>query len=310
MPQQIDNNEAIKLKNRAATASVLLASTLCLIKTFATFSTGSLAILSSLIDSLADVFASSISFIAVKFSSRPATCNHRYGYGRAESISALIQSAFIAGSGLFVMYDGVNRLINPTPLHKTSLGIFIMVVSLAATIALICFQKYVAKRTGSPAINADSAHYTVDVLTNASIILSLIVVQLFHISWFDTLTAFLISAYLIYNAYKIGHDAVSDLTDRELSAEIRAKVIEIIINSDGIDGFHDFRSRDLGGRYYFEIHLELDGNLPLYKTHELTDKVEDKIKHAFPGAQIIIHQDPYGLHENRLDYQIDGHCDL
>lgn len=309
MPQSlIETNN--RLKRAAASASVMLSGGLCLLKIFGAFYTGSLAILSSLIDSLADVFASSISFVAIRFSTRPASQEHRYGYGRAESISALVQSAFIAGSGLFVMYDGLVRLLDPKPLEKAELGIIIMVISLATTVALIVFQKYVARKTASPAIAADSAHYTVDVLTNASIILSLIVVKLFNMSWFDILTAFAISAYLIYNAYKIATEAVAALTDRELSEEVRKQVIDIVMNSEGVKGYHDFRSRDLGGAYFFEIHLELDGSLTLDKTHELTDKAEEKIKETFPNAQVIIHQDPYGLHENRLDYTIDGKCDL
>lgn len=309
MPQSlIETNN--RLKRAAASASVMLSGGLCLLKIFGAFYTGSLAILSSLIDSLADVFASSISFVAIRFSTRPASQEHRYGYGRAESISALVQSAFIAGSGLFVMYDGFVRLLDPKPLEKAELGIIIMAISLATTVALIVFQKYVARKTASPAIAADSAHYTVDVLTNASIILSLIVVKLFNISWFDILTAFAISAYLIYNAYKIAAEAVAALTDRELSEEVRKQVIDIVMNSEGVKGYHDFRSRDLGGAYFFEIHLELDGSLTLDKTHELTDKAEEKIKETFPNAQVIIHQDPYGLHENRLDYTIDGKCDL
>lgn len=309
MPQSlIETNN--RLKRAAASASVMLSGGLCLLKIFGAFYTGSLAILSSLIDSLADVFASSISFVAIRFSTRPASQEHRYGYGRAESISALVQSAFIAGSGLFVMYDGLVRLLDPKPLEKAELGIIIMAISLATTVALIVFQKYVARKTASPAIAADSAHYTVDVLTNASIILSLIVVKLFNIDWFDILTAFAISAYLIYNAYKIAAEAVAALTDRELSEEVRKQVIDIVMNSEGVKGYHDFRSRDLGGAYFFEIHLELDGSLTLNKTHELTDKAEEKIKETFPNAQVIIHQDPYGLHENRLDYTIDGKCDL
>lgn len=298
------------LKRAAACASISVAVFLCIIKSFAALSTGSLAVLSSLIDSFADVFASSISFIAVRFSTKPATCQHRYGYGRAESVSALIQSAFVAGSGLFVLYDGFSRFISPVKLQKASVGIGVMVFSLVLTLCLIMFQKYVTKKTKSPAIDADSAHYTVDVLTNASIILSLIVVKIFNISWFDILTAFVISLYLIYNAYKIAANALAALTDQELPTEIRANVIKIVLNSEGIRGYHDFRSRDLGGVYHFEIHLELDGNLPLSVVHELTDKVEDKIRAQYANAQITIHQDPFGLKENRLDYSLSGHCDL
>ncbi|MBQ8870050.1 MAG: cation diffusion facilitator family transporter [Alphaproteobacteria bacterium] len=309
MRKKVNENKD-NLKKVAATASIVVSTLLCIIKTFASVYTGSLAVLSSLIDSLSDVFASSISYIAVKFSTKPANCSHRYGYGRAESLSALVQAAFVAGSGLFVLYDGITRLFNPTPLHQTTFGIMVMVVSLGITIVLISFQKYVAKVTNSVAISADSAHYVVDILTNSSIILSLVIIEIFNINWFDILTAALISIYLIYNAYKIAADAIGALTDKELNDEIRNKIIGIIKQCEGVKGFHDLRSRDLGGVYLFEIHLEFDGNLNLFQTHELTENVENKIKAEFDNAQIIIHQDPFGIKESRLDDVLDGNCKL
>ncbi|MBE6451375.1 MAG: cation diffusion facilitator family transporter [Alphaproteobacteria bacterium] len=310
MHKKLNSSQINNLKKTAVTASIVLACLLCAIKTLASVYTGSLAILSSLIDSLSDVFASSVSYVAVKFSTKPANCSHRYGYGRAESLSALIQAAFVAGSGLFVLYDGINRIFNPTPLHQTTFGLIVMIISLIATLILISFQQYVAKLTSSVAISADSAHYTVDVLTNLSIILSLIVVKIFDISWFDILTAGLISLYLIYNAYKIASDAIGALTDKELDDTIRNKVVEIVKNCDGVKGFHDLRSRDLGGVYLFEIHLEFDGNLSLFETHKLTENVENKIKAEFDNAQIIVHQDPFGIKESRLDDVLDGNCKL
>ena len=67
---------------------------------------------------------------------------------------------------------------------------------------------------------------------------------------------------------------------------------------------HDLRTRDLGGCYMFEFHLELDGNLDLYTAHKYTDEVEALIKKKYPDAQIIIHQDPKGILEDRLDNRL------
>ena len=103
--QPLSQEQSNRLKKIATIASVSLAVSLSLLKTFGALYTGSLAVLSSMIDSLADIFASSVTYIAVKYASKPASDNHRYGYGKAEALSALIQSAFIAGSGIFVMYD-------------------------------------------------------------------------------------------------------------------------------------------------------------------------------------------------------------
>ena len=299
-----NTDEKNRLKRAATIASVALAISLSLLKTFGALYTGSLAVLSSMIDSLADIFASSITFIAVKISSKPADSNHRYGHGKVEAVSALIQSAFVAGSGIFVMYDGFSRMLKPVTIEQTGAGILIMSVSLIATLALIVFQKYVAQKTRSQAIAADSAHYTVDVVTNVSIILTLIVVKLFHISWFDTLTAFTVSSYLIYNAYKLARDALALLTDKELGEEIRLNIKKIVLSHDFAKGIHDLRTRDLGGIFMFEFHLELDGDLSLYQAHEYTDAVEASLLRVYPGAQIIIHEDPAGLAEDRLDHKI------
>lgn len=300
-----DTAQQNKLKKRAATASVTLAATLIFLKSLGVFYTGSLAVLSSMIDSLSDLFASTITYIAVRVSSQPADMSHRYGHGKAEALSSLLQAAFIMGSGLFVLYDGILRIFYPQPLEETKFGILVMVTSLILTLLLIAFQRSVAKRTHSQAIRADAAHYMVDVITNSSIILTLLVVSAFEINWFDTLTALIVSAYLLLNAYKLAKDAVSLLMDKELDANIRTNIEKLVISCDHVEGLHDLRTRDLGGQYMFELHLELDGNLSLFDAHKYSDEVENKIKQLYPNAQVIIHQDPAGLFENRLDTEIN-----
>ncbi len=293
-----------KLKKNAATASVALAGILIVLKSFGVFYTGSLAVLSSVIDSMADLFASAVTYIAVRVSSHPADSAHRYGHGKAEALSALLQAAFITGSGLFVLYDGIHRFFYPQTLEQTGFGIGIMTVSLILTLALIVFQRYVAERTNSQAIRADAAHYTVDVITNVSIILTLIIVALSGLGWFDTLAAIAVATYLLLNAYKLAKNAVALLMDKELDDSIREKIEKLVLNCSHVEGLHDLRTRDLGGQYMFELHLELDGELTLFEAHKYSDEVENRIRQIFPNAQIIIHQDPAGLFEKRLDAEI------
>ena len=299
-----------RLKKQAAAASICLAISLTLIKTAGVIFSGSLSVLSSMIDSLADLFASSVTFFAIRVSTQPADFTHRYGHGKAEALSALLQAAFITGSGLFVVYDGISRFFHPQPLPQTDFAILIMGISLVLTLCLIAFQSYVGARTHSQAIKADAAHYSVDVITNISIIATLVVVKLFNISWFDTLTAFVISAYLLFNAYKLAQNAVSVLMDKELPDDIREEISKAVLSCDHILGMHDLRTHDLGGSYMIELHLELDGKLDLETAHHYTDNVELKLKELYPNAQIIIHQDPAGLRETRLDDELNGSCHL
>lgn len=302
--QHLTQEQKNKLKKTATIASLTLSVSLCLLKIFGALYTGSLAVLSSMIDSLTDIFASMATVIAVRFSSQPESYGFRYGYGKAESLSALVQSAFIAGSGMFIMYDGIRRLLYPQPIEQTTVGIIIMIIALIATLALVSYQRYVTRLTESQAISADSAHYMVDIMTNISIIISLVVVRLFAISWFDSLTAVIISAYLLYNASHIAIEAVRILMDAELSNEIRSNIAKIVMECPFSKGLHDLRTHDLGGRYMFEFHLELDGDLSLAAAHDMTDLVEDNLLDNYPDAVIIIHQDPVGIQEERLDNKL------
>lgn len=307
MTQLSQNNY---LKQSAVIAGVVLAILLSLLKFYAFLRTGSLAIFSSFVDSVTDLFASLVTLIAVYFSSKPANVSHRYGYGKTEALSALLQAGFVGISGLFVIIDGIKRLIYPVEIEQTTIGIFIMLFSIFSTLLLVIYQTYVANKTSSLAIKADRAHYTIDFLTNAAVVLSLLFVHFFNFFYFDVAAALFISVYLLYNAYQLALEAIGMITDKELPDEIRTNIEKIVTQSKGIHGMHDFRTRNLGGMYYFELHLEIDGKLSLFKAHELSDKVEKKILDIYPYSQILIHQDPYGIKEDRLDHQIEGKCKI
>ncbi len=297
-------------KHAAAAASVATACLLTIIKAAAAFTTGSLSILSSTADSLADVLSSVITFIAVMYSDRPLTCDHRYGYGKAESVSALIQAAFISGSACFILYDAFYRFFHPVILTDTFVGVCTMTVSLLITLLLIMFQKYVIRRIHSQAIEADSSHYVIDLAANITVLFSLSAVHWLGWTWFDILAAVLVSCYLIFTAFKIAEKALAEITDKEVDNSIKAVIVREVLKIDGIKGYHDLRSRISGSRLFFEIHLEFDGELSLLKTHEIAEHAEHKIVQMYPNAQIIIHQDPYGIEEKRIDNDIIGPCAL
>lgn len=301
---QLTNAKINNLKKIAAISSISLAVFLCLLKMAAVFYTDSLAVLSSMVDSLSDILASLITFFAVKISVKPASTNYRYGYGKAESLSALFQSLFVAMSGLYILYDSIIRFWHPVELKQTAFGLAVMIFSLVVTIILVAFQQFVAKKTNSKAIEADSLHYKVDILTNLSIVLSLGFVHFFGITQADTIIALLIAVYLLWNAFDLGKDAVGLLLDRELDNTIREDVLNIVATHKMKPEAHDLRTRDLGGIYMFEFHLELDGTLDLYTAHKYTDEVENLIRQKYPDAQIIIHQDPLGIKEDRLDSKL------
>lgn len=298
--------ETIRLLHIATAASVAAAAILIAAKTVAWMMTGSVSVLSTLIDSLMDIAASIVNLIAVRNALRPADTEHRFGHGKAEPLAGLGQAAFVAGSSLFLMIEAVDRLVTPAPVTRQGVGIAVMVFSIVVTVALVSFQSYVVRRTNSLAITADSLHYKGDVMIHASVIVSLLISADLGISYLDPLFGIGIALYVLWNAWAIMEKALHELMDRELDQADRDRIIAIARAHKEVRDIHDLRTRSAGPRSFIQFHLELDKNISLLRAHEISDEVEAKVRAAFPGAGVIIHEDPEGVMEHRATFDGEG----
>ncbi len=162
------------LMRRAAIASLGISVVLVAIKAAAYFLSSSVSVLASLADSALDLFTSTLNLVASHSALTPADEDHRFGHGKAEPLAGLAQGAFIAGSATFLIVQGVTRLIAPQPLAQGALTLGIMVASLFGSAGIVAYQRYVVAQTGSLAIGADKLHYTGDLLTNAGVIVAIL----------------------------------------------------------------------------------------------------------------------------------------
>lgn len=281
-----------KLRIRAAIAAIGTAFFLMLLKLLGFFMTGSLAILSSVIDSGLDILASTFNLLAIRKALVPPDDDHRFGHGKAEPLAGLAQSLFVGGSAVFLFVESLPRLIAPEAPTHTLIGLGVMSVSLLCTILLVMYQRSVIRRSPSLAIEADSLHYSADVLMNGSIIISLIAGHFTGITLIDPLFALFIVFYLLHGAYEIACQSIDVLMDRESTPEERHKIVEIICAHKGVLGVHDVRTRHTGTHLVMQFHLDLDGKKSLYEAHEIGDAVEASLKEAFPVSDIMIHLDP------------------
>ncbi|HET6467706.1 MAG TPA: cation diffusion facilitator family transporter, partial [Geminicoccaceae bacterium] len=294
-------DRADRLRRLAAYASIGVATTLVVVKLLTWLATGSVSLLASVIDSAIDAVASLVTLVGVHHALRPADPAHRFGHGKAEPVAALLQSAFIAGSALILASEALNRVVDPRPIANTQLGIAVMAFAAVLTGALVLFQRHVIRRTGSIAISADSVHYTGDLLTNVAVIVALALTELTGALLIDPLFAFGIVAFLLYHAVRLGRGALDVLMDRELPEADRARICRIVLAHPHARGLHDLRTRSAGTAAFIELHLELDGHLSLDRAHTITDQVERQLLRAFPNAEVILHQEPAGIEDERLD---------
>ncbi len=285
---------------RAAYAAVFTALVLIAAKLSAWAYTGSVSILTTLVDSLLDAGASLLNLLAIKHALTPADDEHRFGHGKAEGLAALAQSAFITGSAIFLVLQASQRLSEPHTVTNTNIGIGVMIFSIITTFALTRYQKYVVKQTGSVAIQADALHYFGDIVVNLSVILALLIGHYLDLPWVDPAFALAISLYILTYAWSIFKKALDMLMDRELLDEEREKIEQQILSHVEVLGVHDLRTRISGPDLFIQFHLELDGQISLAQSYAIAEDVDQEICVLYPHAEIIVLQEPYGIEVRKV----------
>jgi ferrous-iron efflux pump FieF len=288
-----------RMMRRATLASVLTALLLIAIKLYAYVSTGSVALLSTLLDSGLDLAASLINLLAVHHALAPADAEHRFGHGKAEPLAGLAQVAFILGSSVLLLIEVANHFADPQPVANTGIGIAVMIASIAVTAMLMLYQRHVIRQTGSLAVKADAAHYLSDFLVNAAVIAALLLGSWLGLWWIDPLFGLAVALFIAFTAIGIGREAFDMLMDREMEDAERDQIKAIVRQHPEVRDLHELRTRIAGQFRFIQFHLELDGDISLREAHQISDAVEKELLRRFPGAEIIIHQDPHGVAERR-----------
>jgi ferrous-iron efflux pump FieF len=284
--------KAALLMRRAAIASVCVAVTLTLLKAGAWFYSNSVAMLASMADSALDLLASAANYVAIRQSLTPADHEHRFGHGKAEPLAGLGQTAFITFSALFLIQQSVMRLLSPAPIENSNAALAVMTVSILLTAFLVWYQNRAIIASRSTAVRADRAHYVGDLAGNLAVILGIALASLFGWLWADPVFALGVAGLLLYSAFTVGRDSLDQLMDRELPDDDRARIIRIVEAHPHVKGLRDLKTRMAGLSTFIQVNIYLDGAMALEETHTVTDGLEHALENAFPGAEVIIHQEP------------------
>ncbi|KUJ74423.1 cation-efflux pump FieF [Thiomicrospira sp. XS5] len=280
---------ALRLTRYATYVSVFVALVLLVTKAFAWWETGSVGVLASMLDSAVDVVASMMILFAVHVAQMPADNEHRLGHGKAEPLASLAQSVFIAGSALYLVLHALDRLFFPEAVREADLGVWVMVFSMALTLALVMFQRYVIRKTHSTAIESDSLHYLSDLGANFAVMIGLLLSAWF---WVDAALGLIIGAWIGWQAVKLAMASGNQLLDRELPDSMRDEIREIVLKHPQVRGFNDLRTFRSGPTVFIQLDLELDDHLSLWMGHQIAEEVTESLRQNFENADVMIHQEP------------------
>jgi ferrous-iron efflux pump FieF len=282
------------LTARAAMASVSTALFLLLLKAYAAWTTGSVAMLGSLADTGLDVLASLITLYGVHVAATPADREHRFGHGKAEALAALAQVGIIGFSALGIGWRAVDRMLGHQATANAEYGIVVSILAILVTLGLLAYQRRVISRTGSVAIVTDHVHYQSDLLLNLSVIAALVLEQYLHLTGADAVFGIAIAAWLLWGAWRASSRAVDQLMDKEWPEEKRRRFVEVAARHPELIGIHDLRTRTSGAHDFVQFHVWVDPAMTVAEAHRVMDEVEHKLEAEFRGVEILIHIDPEG----------------
>jgi cation diffusion facilitator family transporter len=298
--------DAGRRKVAVALLSVISNMTLTGVKLAVGFLMGSVSILSEAIHSAMDLLAALIALVSVRKSGIPADTKHPFGHGKIENISGTIEALLIFVAAGWIIYEAVDRILEPQPLQEFGWGIGVMLFSASVNTLVSALLFKVGKETDSVALQADAWHLRTDVYTSAGVMLSLLLIwtgeKLFvgiHFDWLDPLAAIGVALLIIKAAYDLTIQSARDLMDARLPEEEETWIYQLIRgHGPDIHGFHDLRTRKAGGFRFVEFHMKVDPHMTVEDSHRSTEKIAARIEEQFPGTSVTIHTEP-----------CDGSCD-
>ena len=289
-----DQRRAIPFAVRAALASVAMACGLIALKSYAAWTTGSVAMLGSLADSGLDLLASLVTLYGVRLAATPADHDHRFGHGKAEALAALFQVMLITASAVGIAWRAILALGSDTPTSDAGFGIGVSAVAILATLVLLAYQRSVIRKTGSVAIMADNVHYQSDVLLNGSVIVALALDQFLGWHRADPLFGIVIAAWLAWGAFQASTHAIDMLMDKEWPEAQRDAFLDVAARHPELRGIHDFRTRRSGAHDFAQFHMYVDPEMSVRQAHDVVEAVENALRAAFPKVEVLTHLDPEG----------------
>ena len=287
-------DDRTRLARSAAFASITVAVILVALKSWASWRTGSTAMLGSLADSALDLIASVATLTGVWIAAMPADEDHRFGHGKAEALAAIFQVMLIALSAFGIATRAIMQLSGQVETAAAEEGIAVSLIAIALTFALLAWQRYVMNRTRSLAIQTDHLHYKSDLLLNLAVIAALTLDQFAGLGIADPLFGLAIAAWLAWGAWRGASDAVDDLMDREWPEDKRLAFVEAAARHPELTNLHDLRTRTSGHRDFAQFHVDLPPIMTVEEAHDIIERVEADLCQRFPGLELLIHIDPEG----------------
>jgi cation diffusion facilitator family transporter len=278
--------EVTRVLNRVLVLNLLVA----FAKIALGYYTGAVSIVSDGFHSLTDSASNVVALVGVSVARRPPDANHPYGHRKYETMASLGILVFLVVVLVEVLTAAADRLVNGGTPRVFPEGIGLMTATLIVNLFVVSYELREGRRLNSEVLRADAKHTRSDVLTTGAVLGAL-----FGVWWgyplLDPMAALLVAGFIGHACWSIAQDASRVLGDQIVIAE--SEVREVVQSVEGVIGCEKIRTRGSADYAFLDLHLWLDGNMPLQAAHSASHVVKDRLMARFPQlVDVVIHIEP------------------
>jgi len=289
------NNFSIKTGLKTTLIGIIASAFLAAIKIFTGIIGNSYALIADGIESLTDIFTSSIVLTGLYFAAKPPDEDHPYGHGKAEPFAGIAVSFGIFIAAMIIVVQSVYEII--TPHHAPApFTLIVLIIVIITKEALFRFVIKVGTTVNSVAVKSDAWHHRSDAITSAAAFIGISFALIGGEGYesADDFAALFASVIIILNAYKIFKPALFELLDTAPPAKTVQKVRDTALKVENVMGIDKCFVRKMGFDYFVDIHVLVDANLPVHKGHEIAHKVKDELMKEYSNiSDVLVHIEPF-----------------
>ncbi|MSR18445.1 MAG: cation transporter [Phycisphaerales bacterium] len=283
-----DNNQ--QLVRRASRVALVVCVVVLGAKVVAWYSTDSQAILADAIESVVNVVASVMVCLAVWYAARPPDQEHPYGHGRIEFVMAAVEGGMLLIAGVLLVTHSASSFLQGAPkVENSELGLAIVLSAGLVNGVLAGYLLWVARRTGSAAINADGRHLLGDLITTVGVAASLVLVRLTGWNWLDGATAIVVGLFLAYLGGSVIWGSLGGLLDRQDARDASAVRAALDRHRGSkaelprLCSYEKVRIRHDGMQHWIDMHIRVPGSMSVAESHAIASALEQEVVAAVGG---------------------------
>jgi cation diffusion facilitator family transporter len=290
-----ENKELIERGLKTTLIGIIASLFLAGIKIFTGIVGNSYALIADGIESLTDIFTSSIVLTGLYFAAKPADEDHPYGHGKAEPFAGIAVSFGIFIAAMIIVVQSIYEII--TPHHAPApFTLIVLVLVIITKEALFRFVIKVGTTVNSVAVKSDAWHHRSDAITSAAAFIGITIALIGGEGYesADDFAALFASVIIIFNAYRIFKPALFELLDTAPPMQIVQKFRDIAVKVENVMGIDKCFVRKMGFDYFVDIHVLVDANLPVHKGHEIAHQVKDQLMKEYSTiSDVLVHIEPF-----------------